>query len=191
MPGPRPPHRGMADPHGASKAKPKGPPRDVTPSGEVKEETLDELKVSVPVEWEKGHPRSTMRLAEFTLPGPGGDAELVVYRFEGGAGDVEANIERWKGQFEPPEGKSMDELTKVEKRTHAELEITVMDVSGRYVAAVRPGAAAQHDEADYRMLTAIVEGSGDPFFFKAVGPKKTLDVWAEAYETMLASMKTG
>jgi hypothetical protein len=186
------PHAGLGMPGGGppkAEGPPKGPPRDITPSGEVVEESVKELKVSVPKEWEKGQPSGMMRVAQWVLPGPGGDAELVVFRFAGGAGGVEANIERWKGQFQPPEGKSLDDITKIEKVEAGDLKITHVDISGRFVAAVMPGAAEKHDESDYRMLASIVEGSGDPFFFKATGPHKTLDLWAEPYKKMLAAAK--
>jgi hypothetical protein len=190
---PSDPHQGM-DPHQgnphAALAKEKGPPQDVTPSGETNAEAIAELKLAVPVEWKKGQPRSTMRLAEFTIPGPGGDAELVVFRFPGGAGGVQANVDRWKTQFQPPEGKTIDDMTTVSQRKQGNLEITLVDVKGRYVASVMPGADAAHDEADYRMLAVIIEGSGDAFFFKTVGPEKTLAVWNEAHDALLASLDT-
>jgi hypothetical protein len=182
------PHGGMA---GMKAATPDeaGPPRDVDPSGETTSEAFAELKVEVPKEWEKGQPSNAMRVAEFSIPGPGGDAELVVYRFAGGAGGVEANVERWKGQFQPPQGKTMDDLTTLKTMDVGDLDVTHVDISGRYVAAVRPGAPQTVDKPDQRMLAAIVEGSGDPFFLKATGPAKTLDVWAEAFTRMVESAK--
>src|SRR5690606_38101055 len=103
-----------ARPHGAPPSEPaKGPPRDVTPSGKTTEVAVGEMKIQVPEEWEVRPPSSDMRLAELVIPGPGGDAELAVFRFPGGAGGVQANIDRWKGQFQPPEGKSIDDVTEV------------------------------------------------------------------------------
>lgn len=188
------PHTAMMGHGGATpspEAEKKGPPRDVTPSGETTEAKVAELVLAVPKEWEKGEASSPMRMAEYTLPGPGGDAELVVYRFKGGAGGVEENVARWKGQFQPPEGKSIDDVSKVETVEVGDLKVTMVDISGRFVAAVRPGAPAKHDEPDYRMLAAIVEGSGDPFFLKATGPGKTLEVWAESFRTMIEGLKVG
>jgi hypothetical protein len=191
------PHGGgtPANPHAGVKAAPAatklGPPRDIKPSGEVAAEKLAEFAVSVPKEWEKGQPSGMMRMAQWVVPGPGGDAELVVYRFKGGAGGVEANMTRWKGQFTPPEGKTLDDVSKQDKKTVGALTMHTLDVTGRYVAAMTPGAAAKHDNPDYRMLAAIIEGSGDPLFFKATGPATTLDVWAPAWGTMLESVKAG
>ncbi|MCR9165084.1 MAG: hypothetical protein ACE37F_21570 [Nannocystaceae bacterium] len=183
------PHAGMKA--GAPKPAEPGPPRDVTPSGEVTQETLAEFKVAVPKEWEKGQPSGMMRMAQWVVPGPGGDAELVVYRFKGGAGGVDANMARWKGQFTAPEGKSIDDLAKQDEKTVGALTLHTLDVTGHYTAAMMPGASEKHDKPDHRMLAAIVEGSGDPLFFKATGPAKTLEVWAEPWGTMLGSVKAG
>jgi len=185
------PHPPMgAPPHAmGAQAKEPGPPRDVDPSGETTDAELAELTVPVPKEWEKETPSSSMRLAQWTIPGPGGDAELVVFRFPGGAGGVQANVDRWKGQFQPPEGKTIDDVTTVEEMKAGDLEVTLVDVQGRYVAAMQPGAEAKHDAPDYRMLAAIIQGSGDPFFLKATGPAKTLEVWREPYEAMLKAIK--
>ncbi len=180
------PHAGMG-PMGGPKAKPKGPPRDITPSGETTAKTIPGLTFAAPKEWEQSPPNNRMRLAQFVLPGPGGDGELVVYRFPGGAGGIEANLTRWKGQFKPPEGKTIDDVATTTKTENAGLTTTLVDVTGTYVAAMQPGGDDKHNDADQRMLAAIVEGSGDPFYFKAVGPKKTMDLWAEHYSTMVSS----
>ncbi|MCX4240821.1 hypothetical protein [Paraliomyxa miuraensis] len=180
------PHAGMPPMMGAPQA-PKGPPRDVTPSGEVVAETLPGLSFAVPKEWEKGTPSNAMRLAQYVLPGPGGDGELVVFRFPGGAGGIEQNLTRWKGQFQPPEGKTIDDVSTTKTLEAGELKTTLVDVTGTYVAAMSPGAEEKHDDADQRMVAAIVEGSGDPFYFKAVGPKATMDVWTGAFDALVAS----
>ena len=164
-------------------------PHEVTPSGELRVETFDLLSADVPTEWTRRPPKSSMRLAELVLPGPGGDAVLAIYRFAGGAGGVEANIRRWKGQFTPPEGKTIDDMSTVVTEERAPFKITRLDVRGTNSAAVMPGEAARHSAPDSRMLAAIVEGSGDPFFFKVVGTAATLDLWAPAFEKMLGGVR--
>lgn len=172
-------------------AVPAGPvnAHEVTPSGEVRVEKFDLLSADIPNEWTRRPPKSSMRLAELVLPGPGGDVVLAVYRFAGGGGGVEANILRWKGQFTPPEGKTIDDVSTVVTEERAPFKITRLDVRGTNSAAVMPGEAARHDAPDSRMLAAIVSGSGDPFFFKAVGTVATLDVWAPAFEKMLGGIR--
>jgi len=178
------------DPHaGLKPAAPqeKGPPREITPSGKTRDEKVAELTLKVPEEWESQPASSQMRLAQFVVPGPGGDAELVVFRFPGGAGGVQQNIDRWKSQFKPPEGKSIDDVTKTTNFEAGKLKVTLVDVAGHYAAPERPGSPTMVDEPDYRMLSAIVEGSGDAFFLKMLGPGKTLELWAKPYEAMLKS----
>ncbi len=182
------PHAGMGKPPMAKKEP--GPPRDITPTGEVAEASITGLTLSVPKEWESSPPTSSMRLAQWVIPGPGGDGELVVYRFPGGGGGVQANIDRWKGQFQPPEGKTIDDVATVKSIAgEGELKTTLVDVTGTYVAAVRPGDDEKHNDAEYRMFAAVLEGSGDAYYFKAVGPAKTLTLWADPFSTMIGTFK--
>jgi len=169
---------------------PSGPvnPREVTPSGELREERVPEFTYKVPTEWTSRAPSSSMRLAELVLPGPGGDTALVIYRFPGGGGGAEANVQRWKGQFTPPQGKTIDDVTSVTVVERPPLKITRVDIRGTNSAESMPGVGDQKNEPDSRMLAAIIEGVGDPYFFKAVGASATLDVWAPAFEAMLGSM---
>ncbi|MBK8236873.1 MAG: hypothetical protein IPK74_15090 [Deltaproteobacteria bacterium] len=175
------PHGGAAGMMPAP-SQPKGPPRDITPSGESRDEKAAELSFKVPSEWETQPPTSSMRVTQFVVPGPGGDAEMVVFRFAGGAGGIDANVERWKGQFKAPEGKTIDDITKTSKFEVGKLAVTMVDITGRYNAPERPGSTTMVDESDYRMMAAIVEGSGDPFFFKLLGPCKTVELWAKPFE---------
>jgi len=192
------PHGGAAPagPHGSAKMPPMmkktvlGPPREVTPSGDVTPATLTGLTLAVPKEWESNPPSSSMRLAQWIMPGPGGDAELVVYRFPGGGGGVTANIDRWKGQFQPPEGKTIDDVSKLTSIDgEGGLKTTLVDVTGTYVAAVVPGGDEKHNSSEYRMFAAVVEGSGDAYYFKAVGPSKTVGLWAEPFSAMITTFK--
>ncbi|MBC8074176.1 MAG: hypothetical protein IAG13_38005 [Deltaproteobacteria bacterium] len=180
------PHAGMA---AAAAAAPKGPPREITPTGKRRTEQAEELAFEVPEEWETQKVASPMRKAQFVVPGPGGDAEMVVFRFAGGAGGVDANIARWKGQFKPPEGKGLDDITTKREFEAGGLKVTMIDITGHFAAPDMPGSTTIVDGADYRMLASIVEGSGDPFFFKMLGPAKTVDVWAASFEAGLKAAK--
>ncbi len=152
-----------------------GGPRDITPSGEQRDVAIGELSAKVPEEWADIPPRSKMRLAEVILPGPGGDVSMAVFRFSGGGGSREANLERWKGQLTPGPD---DPAAKTETIERDGLTITTLDVVGKFSAPAMPGAPASPDIERARMLGLIVEGKGDPFFFKAVGDAKTMDLWA-------------
>ncbi|MFV8755552.1 hypothetical protein ACNOYE_33805 [Nannocystaceae bacterium ST9] len=163
-----------------------GPPRDVTPTGVTRTEIVDGLALQVPEEWKLETPANTsMRKAEFVIPGPGGDVRLVVYRFAGGAGGFTANIERWKGQMTPPAGV---EPTIVEREVGG-LKLAGIDVAGRFAGQSMPGAPPQPAIDEARLLAVAIEQAGsDPWYLKLVGAKPTIDVWAGAWETLLGSL---
>lgn len=163
-------------------------PREVTVSGTMRDESLPGIKFTVPAEWAKKPGSTPMRLAEFTLPGPGGDAELVVFRFAGGGGDAASNIHRWRTQFTTAEGTPLSDADgKVQEMVRGPLKLTMVDLAGTYVAQVTPGASERYNDANYRMLAVIVEGAGDPYFFKAVGSAATMALWEQSFANFAAS----
>jgi hypothetical protein len=157
------------------------------PSGKTREETADGLVMVVPEEWVRAPGRSSMRKAEFVLPGPGGEARLVLYRFEGGAGSAGQNIDRWRSQMELSPG----EEPKTSELEINGLRITSLDARGRFAGQSMPGMPAQPPIDDARLLAAAIEGSGDPYYFKLVGPTATIDPWVPAWNDMLGKLAPG
>ncbi len=174
-------HPPMGSPHGGYG----GAEVSVTVDGDVAD--FGAFRADVPEGWAYSEPSSQMRIAEFALPGAEGseDAELVVfYMGEGGAGGVQANLQRWIGQFES------DEEPEVAEGAVAGMAVTTVDVSGRYVAPVTPGAAEMHDEPNYRMIASIIETPRGPFYFRMLGDAETLAAHADDAEAMLATIET-
>ena len=68
------------------------------------------LKFTAPPEWIVEKTSSSMRVAQYKLPSVTGDEEdasLVIYYFgQGQGGTTAANIERWVGQMQQPDGSS-------------------------------------------------------------------------------------
>ena len=65
------------------------------------------LHFAAPPTWTPRPSTSSMRVAEFVVPRVAGDpedAETIVYFFGGTGGSVDANIERWVGQFQTESG---------------------------------------------------------------------------------------
>jgi hypothetical protein len=147
------------------------------------------LAFSVPEQWQSQPPSTSMRLAEYTVPGPAGAASLVVYRFPGG-GSAKANVDRWIGQFQGANGASARDTAVVQSSERGGLTLTSLDVSGRYEGTQMPGAPAQPAIADARLLALVVEGRDDPYFFKLQGPAGTVGTWVEAWAQLTASVQT-
>jgi hypothetical protein len=152
------------------------------------------LKFEAPAGWVAKTPSSAARLAEFTLPRVQGDAEdaaLTVYFFGAGqGGNVQANIDRWIGQLAQPDGKPSKDVAKTTRLTSAAgLEITVLDVSGTYVAEVTPGSSEHFNKPGFRQLAAVVSTAGGPHFVKLIGPSATVAKWADSYVVFLKSLR--
>ena len=143
------------------------------------------LTFTKPAEWTDRAAASSMRVAEFVVPKAAGDSddgELIVYYFGGNGGSVEANLQRWASQFQS---------TKDPVRTTAtvnNLKLTSLDVSGTYVAEMRPGASEHFNKPGFRMRATVVETPKGPYFIKLTGPAKTIDSAGAAYDRFLKSL---
>lgn len=149
------------------------------------------LSFHVPTSWRSAPSKSAMRQAQFELRPASGDGEpaaLVVYYFgESGAGGVQANLDRWKGQFKPSAGQSsLEERTEVLEVDG--MRVDVLEVGGRFVAETSPGSGQFVDQEDFRLLGAIVAGPKGAVFFKLVGPSAVVAHERRAFEVMLKSM---
>jgi hypothetical protein len=132
-----------------------------------------------------------MRAAEFQLPAPAGaEAEVIVYHFgQSGAGGVDANIDRWVSQFQKADGtKASRDVAKIEKKQIAGQEITLVSLSGRYVATP-PGGGAAVDKPDQTLHAAIVPSPQGPYYFRMIGSTSAVQAQAPAFQEALASLK--
>src|SRR5262245_26869455 len=90
------------------------------------------LTFTAPAEWKTVATSSSMRVAQYALPHVAGDqqdGELVVYFFGGQGGTVEANIERWVGQMQQPDGRPSSAVMKRDSRAINGLKVTTVDVA--------------------------------------------------------------
>ena len=106
------------------------------------------LGFTAPAGWTPVPTTSSMRVGQFAIPKAAGDAqdaEIVVYYFGGSGGTIEANLERWVGQMQQPDGKPSAGVAQRSKRTINGLAVTLVDVSGTYIAEMTPGATERHN----------------------------------------------
>jgi hypothetical protein len=153
-------------------------------------ELVGGLAVTPAAAWIARAPASAMRAAEYTVPGPGGDASLVVYHFGRGGGSVADNFARWSGQFEAPGGGAAvpDVLEHGERARAGGLVAHELRISGRYVAEVTPGSDERHDEPGWRMLAAVVETPAGAYYPKLVGPEATVRANEAAWDAYLDTL---
>lgn len=154
---------------------------------------LGAITVRAPGAWRIETPSSGMRRAQYALPGQGGagDASLVVFYFgPGQGGSVQANLERWFGQFEQPDGGPTRDVAMVSEKEVAGMKVTIADVSGTYApSSMGPMMPAGEPEPDYRMLAAIVDTPAGFYYFKLTGPEKTVGHWEDEFGRFVGSIR--
>src|SRR5262249_44662266 len=146
----------------------------------------DGLSFKVPASWKKARSTSTMRKAQLNVEPSKGDkdpAVLVVFKFPGGAGTVQANVDRWQKQFTDKDGKTPEVETKKVKGQNT--DVTRVEVAGTYTDPI----ARTGPQSTYRLLGAIVETKDAGFFLKMTGPDKTMKDAATGFDELLKSIK--
>ncbi|MFT5051231.1 MAG: hypothetical protein ACI8QZ_002642 [Chlamydiales bacterium] len=141
-------------------------PGDGHDHGGASDTAATEFGWTVPEGWQELAPTS-MRRANFRVAGSP-DAECYLTFLPGGAGGVEANINRWRGQMSLS---AMDtaEIEQLPLRSLVGGEAVLIDMVGDYSGM---GSDAQ---ADYRMVGLILEAPSATLFLKMVGPAAVID----------------
>ena len=110
-----------------------------------------------------------MRKAQFVVKGKDGKtAEIVFFHFgPGAAGGVQANVQRWLGQFKEP----ADELkAKISDETIDGTKVTYVTAEGTFMKGP-PFGGNKVAMPNSGLLGAIVGGKQGAVFIKTTGPK--------------------
>jgi len=176
----QPPQGGMGSMGGMPQGGVAAPPASESPTAAAG------LGWTLPAGWTVEAPRS-MRVATYAIPAAPGDAEgaecAVFYFGSGQGGGVDANLQRWIGQFQPAT-KSKRSVKKVNG-----LQVSLADVSGTYTAHGGSMSKESADQPGWRLLGAIAEGPQGAVFFKLAGPAKTVDAASKGFDGLVGSLK--
>jgi hypothetical protein len=147
--------------------------------------TVASVKWKAPSRWGVQGP-TQMRVATYTIPPAEGDkegAECAVFYFgDNAGGSVDANIDRWVGQFEAAgiPGRSEKEV--------GGMKVTLVQIAGAYLSPAGPMMQSTGKKENFRLLGAIVQGPQGPVFFKCTGPAKTVASAETEFNAMVESL---
>ena len=146
--------------------------------------------LEAPEGWQRVQPKSGIVETEFAIPAGDGAApgRMTV---TGAGGSVEANIDRWCGQFTQPDGSATKDRATRKKVTVAGCDVTLVDIPGTYKDMPGgPFAGGQAIERpDWRMLAAIIETpQGGKYFLKLTGPATTVAGQADGFRRMVEGL---
>ena len=182
------PHGGMSPEDLAKMMTGSGPHQPQTRPFDGTIKLGPKLSMAVPKDWEQKPPRVGMIAYEFATPSAEGDDRQGRVTVMAAGGSIEANIQRWIGQFTQPDESKTADKAKTEKKEIAGHKVHLVDIPGTYNESTgggpfAPGKTVQRP--DYRMLAAIVETPGAVYFIKFYGPAKTVGAQADAFHKMI------
>lgn len=143
------------------------------------------VKWTIPGRWTMG-PEKPMRVVTYVIPAAGGSGEAaecaVSYFGAGQGGVVDANIDRWVGQFETPvpPAKSLREVNG--------LKVTTVQINGTYMGMGGMMSESSPKKENYRLLGAIIEAPEGLVFFKLTGPQATVVDAEKDFDAMVGSL---
>lgn len=148
------------------------------------------LSLEAPAGFERVRPKSGMVETEFAIPSEG-DSPAGRMTVMGAGGSVQANVERWAGQFSQPDGGDTKDKLTTKKLEVAGSRVTLVDITGTFLdqpaGPFAGGPTVQRP--DYRMLAAIVETpAAGNYFLKFYGPAATVGKHADGFQKMLEGM---
>jgi hypothetical protein len=148
------------------------------------------LEMTAPAQWVRKRPANMIIEYEFAIPAAKGDPADGRLTVMSAGGGVEANLERWYGQFTQPEGGNTRERAKVRQVKIDGEEVHLVDIAGTYKDQPpgRPGAAVERPK--YRMLgAAIATKSLGTVYVKFYGPEHTVGEQEKAFLAMIEGLK--
>lgn len=140
------------------------------------------LTFKYPSAWTKSATTSMMRVATLEAKVEGVEKPLEVAFFSfGAAGGIQANVERWLGQFAPePKLES-----KVEEIDAGGTKVTLVSATGTYNDG--PPMGAKTPKTGFSLLGAIIPAGENNVFIKLTGPKEHVALLAEAFRKLASS----
>lgn len=148
------------------------------------------IAFTVSEDWQNVKTSNNIRVAEYKLPGSGGDAEMAIFYFgKGQGGGVEDNIRRWAGQFSDPN--TTQPGAQVARMERNNLRTALVKTEGTYNPSSMGGMApAAEPKDDFALFGLVVEGGPEgSVFVKVTGPKATMAEQDENLQKMAQSVR--
>ncbi len=146
---------------------------------------VSEFTFKQPAKWERIESASPMRKAQFKVNDADkkNSAEVVFFHFgPSNGGGVQANVERWYGQFEGPREKIG---AKSEETTIGKRKVTFVRAEGTYLSGMPGGARTPQPGS--ALLGAIVESAEGNVFVKMTGPAALVKSAEDDFKKMIES----
>jgi hypothetical protein len=147
------------------------------------------LTLPKPASWTWTKPTMAFRTLQYQVCDaaagtPADCADLIVSAFKkGDGGSVEANIDRWKNQFQGADGASASPVKS--QRTVAGAAVTRVDLKGAW-----KGMGMNEARAASAQLAAAIELPQETIYIRLVGPERVVESARRNFEAMIDGLRT-
>jgi hypothetical protein len=152
---------------------------------------IGKLTATAPAEWAKEKPANLLRSYQFKLPGAEDFPPPVLAIFPESHPSPEKTFPRWKAQFIPPEGKTVDDISKTGKWEIAGATASYLDVTGTWKFKERPQDPKSKEMIldDYRVVWVIVAEKDEATHLRLSGPAQSVAKSYKSFEAFVKSLK--
>lgn len=150
-----------------------------------------ELTCEAPDAWRVVKPANRLIEQELAIDSPS-ESKVALARLTmmQAGGSVDANIARWIGQFSGNVEGADQSTAEPESFEVDGMTVTIIDLEGTYVEALRGPFGPKTNRNNYRLVGAIIEtGTVGNYFFKLIGPKEVVSAATDEFQTMIKSLK--
>ncbi len=145
------------------------------------EKSFQGIKLTVPAGWEEKPPASDFIQGEYRISDPAGSIRVTMSSAGGGK---EANIDRWRGQFQrgadDPEPQQETVLIDGE-------EAILVELFGTF----RDGFGGGGEQRNWCMFGAVIPTGPANFFVKMTGPRDAVTNQRDAFRQLVTTAKLG
>jgi hypothetical protein len=156
---------------------------------------LTKLSAIAPADWKNEKPANLLRKYQFKLPGakdhPAAELTIMGESLPG----AEKNFPKWKATFVPPDGKTIDDVSKTAKWTVPNATVAVLDISGTWKYKEKPQDKKETLLDDWRVIWVVFEEKNEKgdlveaYHFRLSGPAVTMEEQAPKFEKWVKSFK--
>lgn len=143
-----------------------------------------ELAWEAPASFSKVDHASPMRKATYHAPKVEPDTEAPELSVTVVGGSIDANIDRWVGQFDAAAKDTMARST----RQVAGRDVTIVELKGTFAGGGMMGGPST-PKPGFALLAAIVPAGERSWFFKMTGPEASVTAARADFDALVASIR--
>jgi len=152
---------------------------------------IGKLSAVAPADWAKEKPANLLRSYQFKLPGAEDFPQPELAVFPESHPSPEKNFPRWKAQFVPPEGKTIEDIGKSGKWEVPGATVNYLDITGTWKFKERPQDPKSKEMIldDYRVIWVILVEKDEATHIRLSGPAPSVAKSYKAFEGFIRSLK--